>query len=265
MIELHGLNAIVTGCGGGIGRAIVKALAQAGADVIGCDIVEADPLEDAGLAAGRVEYHRLDVTSPDDWALLAARAGDRFGRLDILVHNAGVAITGPMETMAIADWRRTQAVNVESLYLGTTALLPLLKLGAAHRPRFGSSMVTVASTGALQGGTLLVGYCTSKGAAKQFSKACALEFSALGHGIRSNCVCPGGTDTPMLRGIAARLAEHGLASSAEAAWESTIAAHPIGRLAEPEDIAKVVRFLASDEAGYVHGTELVVDGGLTAH
>ena len=155
------------------------------------------------------------------------------------------------------------AVNVDGPFLGTRALTKLLAKGGEHREH-GASMITISSTAGYIGAPLHVGYCTSKGAARLFAKACAIEFSALKLNIRSTSLHPGGTDTPMVAHIMQRFVEAGFAGSVEEALAGVTTEVPMGRLARPQDIAKAVRFLASDEAGFVHGSELLVEGGVLA-
>lgn len=267
MTDLSGLNAVVTGCTGGIGTAISKALASAGATIIGADIAKAEA-SDAWLTAligeGRqARYHHLDVTSESDWTGLMASVDAKFGRLDILVHNAGVVVVKTLEETTLADMRFLQSVNVEGVFLGTKAALSLLRKSGEQR-EFGASMVTISSVAGMIGAPLHVGYCMSKGAVKMFSKACAMEFSARKFNIRCNTVHPGGVETPMVDHIMQQFVAHGFAASVEAARAATIASHPIGRMAQPHDVAKAVRFLASDESGNMQGAELVIDGGMTA-
>jgi len=263
LIDLANLIAVVTGGAGGIGAAIGRALATAGATVIGVDIhpTAAAPAVDEQPLALSARY--LDVTVQADWEALAEEIERDHGRLDILVHNAGILVTKPIEQTTIEDWRRMMSVNAEALLLGTQALLPLLRKGGEAR-RAGAAMITISSTASRAGAPLHVGYCASKAASQMFAKACAVEFSARRFNIRSVSVHPGGTDTAMIGEIGERMATAGLASSPAEARAGIEDAIPIGRLAHPEDIADAVTFLASDAAAYIHGTELFVDGGVTA-
>lgn len=264
MADLNNLNAIVTGCTGGLGTAIVQALAEAGAVVIGTDIAPDDTASAWREKMGEnVSYEHLDVTSEGDWAALMTKIEADHGRLDILVHNAGVVVVKPLEQTTAADLRLMNSVNSEALLIGTAAALPLLRKSGERR-EFGASVVTISSTAGFIGAPLHIGYCTSKGAARLFSKACAIEFSARGFNIRCNSVHPGGIETPMVDHIMQRIVDNGMAESVEQARAATSAAVPLGRLAKPWDIAKAVRFLASDESGYMHGSEMLVDGGYVA-
>lgn len=256
--SLEGTVALVTGAGRGIGRAICAALAEAGATVIGAD--RGTTQEAAHPAAERL---RLDVTCPDDWARAMAHVAERHGRLDILVNNAGVDLVESFEATTYESWRHTQAVNVDGVFLGIQAALPLLRESGLLRPG-GASIINMSSIAAMVGAEFHAAYCASKGAVRMLTKALALEFSALGYRIRVNSVHPGGTETGLLDGIFQSFADLGAVASAAAAREAAARAHALGRLARPEEIAAGVRFLASDEASFMHGAELVLDGGYTA-
>jgi NAD(P)-dependent dehydrogenase (short-subunit alcohol dehydrogenase family) len=259
MSALAGRTAVVTGCRGGIGTAICRRLAEAGAAVIGADLAPHDDGWAAGVGSAR--YEPLDVTSEAQWSALAEQITGLEGRVDILVHNAGVVAINPIADTSLDEWRQMMAVNVDGPFLGTKRLLNLLVESGAATP-FGASVVVVSSVAGLVGTRFCAAYGASKGAARLFAKAAAVEFAALGHRIRVNSVHPGVVQTPMVDHIMSRYVEAGLYPSVEEGRRRTTRA--MGGMAEPDDIAKVVRFLASDEAGHMNGTEVVVDGGFTA-
>ena len=254
---LEGRIALVTGCTGGIGSEISRQLAVAGATVVGADLPD-QPADWSGA-----DYLKLDVTDEGSWQDAVAAVDQKFGRLDILVHVAGIVVVEKMETTTIDQWRKQMAVNVDGVFLGTKSATALLRRSGENLPH-GASVIVISSVAGKIGSPLHVGYCTSKGAATLFVKACAMEFSALGYKIRVNSVHPSGVKTGMVDHILQRLVDNGFAASVEEAAAGLAPAHPIGRMAEPLDIAKTVRFLASDDAGYMHGSELIVDGGFTA-
>lgn len=264
MTALAGRVALVTGCLGGIGRATCRALTEQGAIVVGADIAPADAA-DGFLAevGGTVRYHQLDVTDEDGWAALAATIAADHGMLHIAVHLAGIVLVQPIATTSLADWRRVYEINVTGTFLGIRATEALMARAGATLAS-GASLIMVSSVAAMSGAPLHAAYCASKGAIRSLAKAVAMEFSALGHAVRVNSVHPGGVETPMLASIRQSRVDQGLFASADGAAEATRAAHPIGRIAQPMEIARTIRFLASDEAGYMHGAELVVDGGLLA-
>lgn len=254
---LAGRVALVTGCTGGIGSEISHQLAGAGATVIGADL----PAEPGGWDAG--EYLSLDVTDEASWQAAIASVEQAHGKLDILVHVAGIVVVEKMENTSIEQWRKQMAVNVDGVFLGTKVATQLLRQSGEALPH-GASVIVIASVAGKIGSPLHVGYCASKGAATLFVKACAMEFSALKYKIRVNSVHPSGVKTGMVDHILQRIVDNGFAGSVEEAAAGLAPAHPIGRMADPIDIAKTVRFLASDDAGYMHGSELIVDGGFTA-
>ncbi len=257
MADLEGRVALVTGCTGGIGSEICRQLAGAGAIVVGADL---PPTPSSWSGAG---YLQLDVTDETSWQDAIAAVDRDHGKLDILVHVAGIVVVEKMETTTLAQWRKQMAVNVDGVFLGTKAATALLRRSGDALPH-GASVVVISSVAGKIGSPLHVGYCTSKGAATLFVKACAMEFSALGYKVRVNSVHPSGVKTGMVDHILQRIVDNGFAESVEEAAAGLAPAHPIGRMADPVDIAKTVRFLASDEAGYMHGSELIVDGGFTA-
>lgn len=255
-ITLDGAVVLVTGAAGGIGRAICQALSEAGATVIATDLAQA--AEISGCSA----YHPHDVTSEADWARIADFINSAYGRLDALVNNAAVARVESIEATTLATWRKIQAVNVESVLIGTQATLELLKISGKSR-KGGASIVNFSSVGGLRGAALASAYCTSKGAVKLFTKSAAIEFGALGYNIRVNSVHPGGIDTEMLGGMLQRYVDLGAVSSVEAALSGVIAQHPLGRMGKPQEIGEGVVYLCSSASSFVTGSEFVIDGGFT--
>jgi NAD(P)-dependent dehydrogenase (short-subunit alcohol dehydrogenase family) len=256
-MRLDDTVALVTGAAGGIGRAVCAALQRAGATVIASDVMSATSLP------GAAAYHRHDVSSVADWTQIADEIRGEYGRLDALVNAAAICQVSSIEETTLEDWRRLLAVNVDSMLIGTQAMLPLLKESGKTR-KGGASIVNFSSVGGQRGAAFTAAYCTSKGAVKLFSKSCAIEFGVLKYNIRVNSVHPGGIHTPMLHAIIDRYVELGAVPSPEAAEAGVIAAHPIGRLGNPEEIGGGVVYLCSPEASFVTGCELVIDGGFTA-
>jgi NAD(P)-dependent dehydrogenase (short-subunit alcohol dehydrogenase family) len=262
--DLSDRIALITGCTGGIGSAISAALSEAGATIVGADIAADDiGAKWSKSLGGPAAYHRVDVTSEEDWARMIAAVEANFGRLDILVHNAGIVVVEKLEETSLVDWRRQMAINVDGPFLGTKAAIRLMAKSGQDLP-FGASIVMISSIAGINGTPLHTGYCASKGAVRLFGKACALEFSALGYKVRVNTIHPGGVNTGMVNHIMQRFVDNGFFKNVDEANLGSIAAHPIGRMAEPSDVAKAVRYLASDESGFMHGSEMVVDGGFTA-
>jgi NAD(P)-dependent dehydrogenase (short-subunit alcohol dehydrogenase family) len=248
--RLAGKSCLVTGAGSGIGRATALRFAGEGARVAAADIrregaeATAREIGDAAVAL------TVDVTSAESSAAVVEAACSEFGGLDVLVNNAGVTIVGAVHALSEQDWDRELATNLKSVYLLSRAAWPRLL------ERGGGAIVNTASIAGLWAIPADAAYCASKAGVIMLTKCMALDGAHAG--IRVNCVCPGYTQTPMIDGYfeaqpdpaeARRLAE-GL--------------HPLGRLGRPDDIADAMVYLASDEAAWVTGTALVVDGGLTA-
>jgi NAD(P)-dependent dehydrogenase (short-subunit alcohol dehydrogenase family) len=253
MTALAGRTALVTGSNGGIGSEICRVLAEAGATVI-----RVDRAHDASAVEG---CHLLDVTDEAGWGTLAEMVAREYGALDILVHNAGVAVTGRLEDTSHAELRLSLAVNLEGPYLGTRACIDLMRRTGERRPH-GASIIMISSIMGLVGGAFSTAYCASKGGVHLLAKAAAVEFLSLGYPLRVNSVHPGPVQTPMVDGIMSRYVEMGLYPDIASATRAM--PRPLGRMTSPADIAKAVRFLASDDAAHITGTEIVVDGGYVA-
>lgn len=251
MSRLEGRVALVTGGQKGIGRAIAERLLADGASVMIADLADSadDDLAALGEKAG---YVKLDVGDEADWTAAIASIRDRFGRLDILVANAGIGGVNPVAQMSLDDWHKTLRVNLDGVFLATKHCADLLGKGGADWCG-GAAIVNISSIMGLVALPGVSAYNASKGAVRLFTKSTALEFAAAKLPIRVNSVHPGFVETPLLRD-----------SSTQEEKDFYKASTPIGRLAQPSEIAAVVAFLASDDASYMTGSELVVDGGYTA-
>lgn len=255
-IALNNVVAVVTGAAGGIGRELVKALKAANATVIATDLAPDAQIE------GADHYLKHHVTNEADWQAVAALVQDKYGRLDALVNNAGYSIVTKFEETPLSDFHRVNAINVDSIIIGTQVLLPLLKEGGKARSG-GASVVNFSSVGGLRGAAFNAAYCTSKAAVKMLSKCLGAEFAALGYNIRVNSVHPGGVDTGMLNSIMDRYVELGAVPSREVAMQGIVANHPIGRMGRPEEMGGGVVYLCSDAASFVTCAEFVMDGGFS--
>jgi NAD(P)-dependent dehydrogenase (short-subunit alcohol dehydrogenase family) len=253
MTSLEGRTAFVTGGANGIGRACVERLQEAGAVVVFCDVeVEAGREVAASLAAGPapVEFVPCDVTSEEQVASVVNGAIERFGAVDIVVANAGIDRPFDAATMTEDEWDAFLAVDMKAVWLSVKYALPKM------RERMRGSIVTIASIHAFVTSRGKFPYAGAKSAVVGMTRSLALDEAR--YQIRANAVCPGYTRTRMLmRGIES-------AEDPEAAEAEMLAIHPLGRIAEPRDIANVVAFLASDEASFVTGASVLVDGGLSA-
>jgi 3(or 17)beta-hydroxysteroid dehydrogenase len=251
MTELSGQVAIVTGGASGIGAAAVALLAAAGARVVTADIQPA-----AEAAPGRFVTH--DVTSEESWQSLLADVLQREGRLDILVNNAGISGGwGTIESTTVEQWRRTEAVDSEGVFLGCKYAIEGMKKTGPNKPASKGSIVNISSVAALVGSAGPTAYCAAKGAVRLLSKSVALYCAEQNYDIRCNSVHPGGVDTPIFNPLWQTMGhEQGRAMLG--------AHHPIGRMANPEDLGELILWLASDRSAFVTGSEFVSDGGLTS-
>jgi NAD(P)-dependent dehydrogenase (short-subunit alcohol dehydrogenase family) len=249
MSRLDGRVALVTGAASGIGKATAMRLAAEGASVMVSDIQDeageavAEAIRGAG---GKGVYQRLDVTGEADWSAAVQRVKEEFGGLDILVNNAGVGDVDVLENTSLEQYERTIAVTQTSVFLGSKAAAALLK--ASGR----ASVVNISSIyGASGGFGTSPAYHAAKGAVRLLTKNLALHWAE--EGIRVNSVHPGFIDTPILAPVRGTEMEAAI-----------VATTPLGRLGRPEEIAAAVAFLAGDDASFVTGSELYVDGGYMA-
>jgi NAD(P)-dependent dehydrogenase (short-subunit alcohol dehydrogenase family) len=266
MGRVEGKIALVTGAASGIGRESAIALAAEGAFVFVTDVDDAGGARTCGLiseAGDDAAYLRLDVADEGNWAAVIEAVSARKGALDILVNNAGICLLTPMLDLTLANWRRLMAINLDSVFLGSKAALPLMTRSG------GGSIVNISSSAGITGVPLLTGYCASKGGVRLFTKALALECAQMKNRVRVNSIHPGGVVTP----IWAKMSHDGELPDADAsviaadmaekrAWTDSVT--PVGFAGEPADIAAGVVFLASEESRFMTGAELIIDGGQSA-
>ena len=266
MNRLDGKIALLSGAARGIGAETARLMVEAGASVAIGDVLDErgrDTVRTLEGAGGKAFYRHLDVTRESDWAAAVEAVVTRFGGLDILVNNAGVFIPKAIEEATLADWQRLCDVNLTGVFLGTKAALPALRERGAASPQ-GSAIVNLSSIAGVVGSAMAPLYSLTKGGVTTFTKSTALECARKGYRIRVNSVHPGIIDDEMGgQAIAARAALRG-ESDVAAARAQAGAAHPIGRLGTVTDVANAIVFLASDDAAFMTGAGLVVDGGLTA-
>ncbi len=253
MFDLKDKIALVTGAGSGIGESIALTFAQAGAHVIVTDrdIEGGQATTQAILEQQqKAKFVRLDVTDEDEAVQLAQRVVDQHGHLDILVNNAGIGQVGTIEQTRGEDMDRLYAVNVKGVFNLSKAFVT----GMIERKR--GTIINMASIGGVVGIRDRLAYCTTKFAVVGITKAMALDHAA--QGVRVNCICPCRVETPFVQ---ARLKEY---PDPEKAYREMSATQPIGRMAQPQEIAAAALYLAADESILITGTTLMADGGWSA-
>jgi NAD(P)-dependent dehydrogenase (short-subunit alcohol dehydrogenase family) len=248
---LEGRHALVTGGASGIGAATVKELCRAGATVWIADI-HAGAAEALAASLPAARAIELDVTSTSS----IAAAVERVRRLDILINNAGIGHVGSIEATEPEDFDRIFNVNVRGVYLVTRAFLPLLLASTGASGRLGT-IVNLASVAGLVGVRERFAYCSSKGAIVAMTRQLAVDYPKT---LRVNAICPGTVETPFVEGYLDKFHAH----NKEETREELRARQPIGRLGQPQEIASLVRYLVSDEAAFVSGSMVTIDGGWTA-
>lgn len=244
--------AIVTGAGSGIGQATCQLLAEAGASVVVTDIdlsaatKTAESIADNGCRALALAH---DVASERDWQRVMATTIEHFQHLDILVNNAGLWQEVACEDMTLENWRLVMSINLDGVFIGMREAIRIMKGNTDS-----SSIVNISSVNGLScgGNELGSAYCASKAGVRLLTKSAALECGRSGYNIRINSVCPGGVNTAMNQLLSPEI------------QEAKAKGHPIGRIAQPIDIARAILFLVSDDAGFMTGSDLVIDGGGTA-
>lgn len=240
MRGLEGKTVIVTGAAGGIGRAIVRRLASEGCRVASLDLVHPD-------AEGQSFGLPVDITDEESVDVAVAAVRDALGPIGALVAAAGISHTAPTHELALSDFRRVLDVSLIGTFLTARAVLPdMLKAGEGQIVTFGSTAAVRAAPG-------MVAYAAAKGAVLQFTKSIAVEYARTG--IRANCLCPGGTLTPLMESVNASR----IGSDADHFRDR----HPIGRYADPDEIAAAAAYLVSDDSSFVLGATFMADGGYT--
>lgn len=248
MQRFAGKVVLISGAASGIGAATAQRFAAEGASLALCDLRE-EPLRafaaTLGLASDRLELGAFDVADCDELTAFIDHAAARFGRLDVLVNNAGIGAFGHADEVRPKLWRKVMAVNVDAVFFAVRAALP-------HLRKTGGCVVNTASISGLFADPGLLAYNTSKAAVINMTRNLAVDHAA--DGVRFNCICPGGVATPMVQ-----------AHMDDAAFmEEYVRTVPMARLGLPEEMAAAIAFLASSDASYITGTTLTIDGGVTA-
>lgn len=245
--RLEGRAAVVTGVGSGLGREIARVLAAEGARVLGCDVNDAggsDTMDGIGA------YRHADVSRERDVEALVSDAVARFGKLDVMVNNAAIQVEEELAETTEAQLDQILGVNLKGVFFGCKHAV------RAMRGTGGGSIINIASILALVGDGILAAYCAAKGGVLGITRATAVRYGP--EGIRCNAVCPGDIDTPLVA------AYFDTAADPAALRAEVEAEYPLRRIAQPQEIARAVVFLASDDSSFMSGQPLVLDGGLLA-
>ena len=248
-MRLDNKVALISGGARGMGAVEAKMFVQEGAKVVIGDVLDEDGKQtesEINETGGECVFVHLDVTDETAWQDAVAAAVDRFGKLDILVNNAGIARINNVEDTTSDEWDLVMDINAKGVFLGTKAAIPEIRKAG------GGSIVNISSIAGLTGGRTS-SYAASKGAVRLLTKSSAIQYA--GEGIRCNSVHPGVIETPMTTPMML---------NTQKGRNLNVSRHPLGRVGQPEDIAYGVLFLASDESSFMTGSELVIDGGLTA-
>lgn len=254
--RLSGKIALVTGAASGLGLAIAARFLGEGARVILTDRDESRLRERADALGEGAAAQRLDVTSEEDWRAAIAAVSQRFGELHILVNNAGICVPGTIEQTSLDQWRSTHAVNLDSVFLGCREALPLIAATCRDGTARGS-ILNISSVSGIIAGANLASYNSSKAAVRHLTKSIALHCAREGYPVTCNSLHPTFIDTPLLDGFA----QGGERETTLAKLARQI---PVGRIGQPDDVAFAAVYFCSDEASFVTGAELVIDGGITA-
>ncbi|MET0405677.1 MAG: glucose 1-dehydrogenase [Cystobacter sp.] len=251
--RVEGKVALVTGAASGLGKAMAAMLVREGARVAVTDRNEEGARAVAQSLGASARAWTLDVTQEEHWTRVVDEVLATFGRLDVLVNNAGVGLMKDIESLTLAQWRYVHTVNVDGTFLGCQHGIRAMRQCGAR-----GSLINISSVAGLVGVADFPSYSSSKGAVRLLTKSVALHCARKGYGIRCNSVHPTYIETPMVDALA------NLMGDARAGREALARAIPLGSLGEPDDIAHAVLYLASDESKLMTGSELVVDGGTTA-
>ena len=245
MGRVEGKVAIVTGGASGMGRADAQLLAAQGARVVVADLNEADGQAVAEGIGDAAVFMRLDVSDEQNWAAVVAQTVERFGQLDILVNNAGMIALGSVVDTDLDTWRRVNGVNSDGVFLGCKHAIPAMAASG------GGSIVNMSSVAALHGQSFVAAYSASKGAVRALTKSVAMYCKEQKNGVRCNSIHPDGVKTPMVVKVAT--------GQDSASQEQIDKLGEFTNMCEPEDVANLVLFLASEESRFINGAEMVID------
>ncbi len=251
--RVNGKVALVTGAASGLGAAAARMLVREGAQVALTDVNEESGVELARELGMAARFWKLDVTSEEEWVAVVDAVLATFGRLDVVVNNAGIGIAKDVETLTLEEWRLVNAVNLDGVFLGCKHGIRGMRQCGAQ-----GSIINMSSVAGLVGVAAFPAYSASKGGVRLLTKSVALHCAQQGYGIRCNSLHPVYVDTPMVQMLAS------LSGDTEKTLQRMAKSIPIGRLGQPDEVAHAVVYLASDESRLMTGSEMVLDGGITA-
>lgn len=249
MGRVQGKIAIVTGAASGMGKADAELLAAEGASVVVTDFNEEGGQAVAQAIGGDAVFMRLDVSDEDNWKTVIAATVEQFGGLDILVNNAGMISLGSIVDTSLEDWRRINTVNSDGVFLGCKHAIPAMAASG------GGSIINMSSVAAIHGQSFVAAYTASKGAVRALTKSIAMFCKEQNNNVRCNSVHPDGVKTPMVVKVAT--------GKESATQEDIDKIGAMGNMCEPQDVANLVLFLASEESRFITGAEMLIDNGST--
>jgi len=251
-MRLSGKGAFITGGASGLGFGCAKAFIREGARVVIADVNEENGAKAAKELGEKAFFLKLDVSKEDEWETALREAEIWLGNLHALVNSAGIAFFLDVEKTSLEDWRRMMSVNLDGVFLGCKHVIPFIERAG------GGSIINLSSVSGIVGGGNLAAYNASKGGVRLLTKSVALHCARKGTGVRCNSVHPTFVQTPMVDEFVAKT------RNPERTREALVEQIPLGRIGQPEDVAGMAVYLASDESSFVTGAEMVLDGGLTA-
>jgi 3(or 17)beta-hydroxysteroid dehydrogenase len=258
-MEIAGSSALITGGASGLGAATARRLIGQGARVVIADIAEERGRAVAGKIGSAAHFVRLDVTSEENWQAAIAETVEKFGALHVLLNSAGIGLSKTVEDITLEEWRRVHAIDLDGVFLGCKHGVAEIKkhTGKQTGGRLGGSIINISSISGIIAGANMAAYNSAKAGVRLLSKSVALHCAKSGYNIRCNSVHPTFIDTPILDKYRDRFGN-------EVMQQKLGRQVPIGRLGRPEEVGWALVFLASDESSFMTGSEVVIDGGISA-